>query len=79
MCIRDSTNSDHCFLDMLLYTDLCSIGLDFMKSNYKQYDIKTLPVNGCEKCLLVGYVTDKSIELEEYEKEYIESLGTLFQ
>jgi hypothetical protein len=49
-----------------------------MKSNYLQYDIKTIPINGCEKCLLVGYVTDKNIELESYENEYLESIKNMF-
>jgi DNA-binding transcriptional LysR family regulator len=72
------TNSDHCFLDMLLYTDLGSIGLDFMKLNYRQYEIRTVRINGCERCLLVGYVSDKYIDMEEYEREYMKSLQGLF-
>lgn len=73
------TNSDHCMLDMLLYTDLCSIGLDFMKTGYKRYDIRSIPINGCEKCLLVGYIMEDGSVLEVYEKNYLESLVELFQ
>ena len=73
------TNSDHCMLDMLLYTDLCSLGLDFMNLNYRQYDIKTVKINNCERCLLVGYVSEGWENLEDYEKKYIKSLKKLFK
>lgn len=54
------TNSDHLTLDLLLYTDVCSLGIDFMYSPYKQYEIKKLKINGCEPFLVIG-----SICLEE--------------
>lgn len=34
------TNSDHLYVDMLLRTDICSIGIDFLCSKYEHYDIK---------------------------------------
>ena len=73
------TNSDHCVLDMLLYTDLCCMGLDFTNPKYRQYEIKTLRINGCERCLLVGYVSEGEDKLENYEKDYVESLRDLYQ
>lgn len=73
------TNSDHCFLDMLMYTDLCSIGLDFSNSHYQQYDIRMVPINGCEGRILVGYVTEVWDKLDDNEREYVEFLQELFQ
>lgn len=52
------TNSDHLTINLLLYTDVCSLGLDFMYEPYSQYDLKALPINGCEPFLQVGYVKD---------------------
>ncbi|RDU23819.1 LysR family transcriptional regulator [Anaerosacchariphilus polymeriproducens] len=73
------TNSDHCVLDMLLYTDLCSLELDFMMPDYQQYDIRTIRIKGCERCLYVGYISEGLEQLENYEKLYLESLESLFQ
>ncbi len=50
------TNSDHLILDLLLHSDVCSLGLDFMYEPYAQYSIKPLPINGCEPFLQMGYV-----------------------
>jgi DNA-binding transcriptional LysR family regulator len=72
------TNSDHCMLDMLLYTDLCSMGLDFMNSKYLQYDISMVKINHCDRCLLVGYVSKGEDALKDYERLYIKSLKKLF-
>lgn len=52
------TNSDHLTIDLLLYTDVCSLGLDFMHEPYSQYQVKALPINGCEPFLQIGYVRD---------------------
>lgn len=72
------TNSDHCMLDMLLYTDLCSIGLDFMQPRYEQYDIRTVKVSQGNNCLVVGFISEGVHRLEPYEREYIQSLEELF-
>lgn len=50
------TNSDHLIIDLLLHSDVCSLGLDFMHEPYTQYAIKSLPINGCEPFLQMGYV-----------------------
>ena len=59
------TNSDHLYTDLLLYTDVCSIGLDFMHKPYEQYDIKALEINGCEPFLEIGYIKDPIKELSK--------------
>ena len=50
------TNSDHLIIDLLLHTDLCSLGINFLCPQYKQYNIKTLKINNCEPFLVIGYV-----------------------
>lgn len=68
------TNSDNLTIDLLLHTDICSFGIHFMNSDFRQYKIKPLKINGCAECLVIGYVkqkdTDLSIEAEEF-IEYI--------
>lgn len=50
------TNSDHLTINLLLHTDICSLGLNFMYRPYEQYEIKPLEINGCEPFLQIGYV-----------------------
>lgn len=50
------TNSDHLTINLLLHSDVCSLGLDFMHEPYTQYEIKALSINGCEPFLQMGYV-----------------------
>lgn len=52
------SNSNHLTINLLLHTDVCSLGLDFVHEPYRQYDLKALPVKGCEPFLQVGYVHD---------------------
>lgn len=52
------TNSDHMATNLLLHTDVCSLGLNFMYQPYEQYDIKPLEINGCEPFLQMGYILD---------------------
>lgn len=59
------SNSNHVTIDMLLYTDVCNLGLDFMYEAYSQYDIKALPIEGCEPFLQVGYVHEPNHPLSE--------------
>ena len=65
------TNSDHLVIDLLLYTDICSLGLDFMNSKYRQYPIKPIRINNCDKCLVIGYVKQKNSNLTEAALEFL--------
>ena len=59
------SNSDHVTVDLLLYTDVCSLGIDFMYEPYSQYQVKALPIKGCEPFLQIGYVSDPERVLSE--------------
>jgi len=59
------SNSDHVTVDLLLYTDVCSLGIDFMYEPYSQYQVKALPIKGCEPFLQIGYVSDPERALSE--------------
>lgn len=50
------TNSDHLTIDLLLHTDVCSLGINFMIPGYEQYQIKALKINNCEPFLVIGQV-----------------------
>lgn len=66
------TNSDHLTINLLLHTDVCSLGLNFMYPTYEQYDIKPLEINGCEPFLQMGYILNPEHALTEQENWLIE-------
>jgi DNA-binding transcriptional LysR family regulator len=68
------TNSDNITIDLLLHTDICSFGIEFMNKDFEQYKIKPLKINGCERCLVIGYVKQKDTELSIEAKEFIECI-----
>lgn len=68
------TNSDNLTIDLLLHTDVCSFGIHFMNPDFEQYKIKALKINGCEKCLVIGYVKQKDYELSLEAKDFINRL-----
>ena len=43
--------------NLLLHTDVCCMGVDFVSGDYGKYDIKALKVKHCEPFLSIGYVT----------------------
>lgn len=59
------SNSDHLIIDLLLYTDVCSLGLDFMYEPYSQYQVRALPIDGCEPFLQIGYVIERERSLSK--------------
>ena len=71
------TNSDHLTVDLLLRTDLCSLGIDFMSEKYKQYDIKTLRINHGEPFLSIGYVYEEAHELSNIALSFIDRFKAL--
>jgi hypothetical protein len=66
------TNSDNLTIDLLLHTDICSFGIEFMNKDFEQYKIKPLKINSCERCLLIGYVKQKDTDLSMEAIEFIE-------
>lgn len=68
------TNSDSTLINLLLHTDLCSLGIKFLNMDYKQYDIKAIDIRGSQKCLLMGYVKRKNEELSPHILEFIKIL-----
>lgn len=65
------TNSDHLTIDLLLHTDICSIGINLMCCNYEQYEIKALKINHCEPFLVVGYIYPEGSTLSEAAQWFI--------
>ena len=66
LCHVAYTNSDHLVINFLLHSDVCSLGLDFMHEPYAQYPIKSIPINGCEPFLQIGYVFDPKRRLSPH-------------
>lgn len=73
------TNSDHLVIDLLLYTDICSLGIDFMTKKYEQYDIKPIKINNCDRCLSIGYVKQKQTELSPEAYHFIEQFKQIIE
>lgn len=58
-----NTNSDNQLITLLLQTDVCSFGIRLMKTEYKQYEIRDIPIKDCGKCLTLGYVKYRNAAL----------------
>ena len=71
------TNSDHLTMDLLLYTDVCSLGLDFVHEPYFQYDVKALQIEGCEPFLQIGYVRDPNRSISEQTQWILQKFKTM--
>lgn len=59
------TNSDHVNINLLLNTDICSLGINFLYPQYEQYEIKALRINDCEPFLVIGYIKTENNLLSE--------------
>lgn len=66
-----NTNSDHVLINLLLETDLCNIGINFLNGYKKQYDIRSIAIDSCETSLSFGYVKRKREELCYEASEFI--------
>ena len=66
------TNSDHMIIDVLMHTDICSLGINFLNEKYSQYDVKSLSINHCEPFLIIGYVMAQGRVLSEQTKWFIQ-------
>ncbi len=71
------TNSDHLNIDLLLHTDICSIGIDFLHPQYEQYDINSLRINNCEPFLVLGYIYAEGHVLSESAKWFVKKLENI--
>lgn len=68
------TNSDYLINNMLKYTDVCCMGVDFVSGEYESQGIKALKVKDCGRFLTFGYVKQKKKELSEEARFYIKEL-----
>lgn len=68
------TNSGYMINNLLLHTDVCCIGIDFVSSEYEKYDIKALEIRGCQKFLTIGYVKLLNTPLSKEAEAYIKGL-----
>lgn len=71
------SNSDFLTLNMLLSTDICSLGIDYSDKPYRQYGIKALAINGCEPFLTLGYVVGENHEMGDCSKAFLEKIQSV--
>jgi DNA-binding transcriptional LysR family regulator len=74
-----NTNSDNLLIDMLLHTDVCNLGIQFLNPMYTQYDIHSITLEDCEKCLLMGYIKQKDHPLSGYAKDFLKLLSMVLK
>ncbi|TCO68731.1 LysR family transcriptional regulator [Marinisporobacter balticus] len=72
------TNSDNMMMNMLRYSDLCTLGLDFLKPNYHDNEIRKVAIQNCMDCIKVGYITRKDLLFNGCEKMFVAYLKDLF-
>ncbi len=65
------TNSDHLTINLLLKTDACSFGLDFIYDKYATYKIKPLKIRNCDPFLSIGYVKMENHELSAIAADFV--------
>lgn len=71
------TNSDHLTIDLLLKTDICSLGINFLNEKYRQYDIKALKITDSEPFLSIGYVYEENHDLSPIALDFIDKFQAL--
>lgn len=54
------SNSDQTITNMLLNTDVCSIGVNYKISRYGKCGIKALSIKGCDTAMAVGYICHRN-------------------
>ncbi len=69
-----TTNSDNLLIEMLLYTDICNFGIKLLKEAYRIHAIRSLRIEGCGKCLSLGYIRRRK---EQLGREYLRLLELL--
>lgn len=68
------TNSDHLYLDVLLRTEIASLGVDFFCEKCQHNNIKSLKIKGAEPYLTIGIVSPKDSELSNNAIDFISKL-----
>ena len=71
------TNSDHLTIDLLLHTDICSLGIDLMCKKYEEYPIKSLKIRQSEPFLVIGYVYQEEHILSAVAQTFVERFKEL--
>ncbi|WP_294407282.1 LysR family transcriptional regulator [uncultured Clostridium sp.] len=74
-----TTNSDHAMIDLLINTDLCSVGVRFMNDRYSEYDIRPIDIEGYEYEIYVGYIKRKSEVLSKEAEGFINLLTKIIR
>lgn len=71
------TNSDHMNVELLLNTDICSLGINLVYKKYENYPIRSVQIKNSEPFLVIGYVTQNEHILSESAKEFIDNFKKL--
>ncbi|MDL2258373.1 LysR family transcriptional regulator [Eubacteriales bacterium OttesenSCG-928-K08] len=73
------TNSEHLATDLLIRTDLASLGINMTYPLLQQYDIKNLRIDGEDAYLTLGYVVEKKHSLSVLSQELLDRLENVLK
>lgn len=68
------TNSDYMINNMLQYTDVCCLGIEFISKEYKKQGIRGIRVENFDQVLILGYVKAKNKLLSKEGEWFINQL-----
>ena len=68
------SNSDHVTINLLMNTDVCSLGINFLYPQYREYPIRALPIRDCEPFLVIGYIHPEHQELSPEGRWFVQEL-----
>lgn len=71
-----TTNSDNLLIEMLIYTDICTFGIKLLKDAYRIQTIRDISIEGCGKCLSLGYIRRKRHGLSAEYERFLDLLRT---
>ncbi len=73
------TNSDHLRMNMLRHTNVCTFGIDFIKTQYHDNDIRKVAIDAQNQCVQIGYILRKDTLLSPLEQRFITHFKPLFE
>ncbi len=68
------SNSDFVYVNTLMHTDVCGLGIGLPGERVWIHDIRILPIIGCEPVLTVGYTAAAGQTLSKPAKEFVRLL-----
>ena len=66
-------------MNMLRHTNVCTFGIDFIKTQYHDNDIRKVAIDAQNQCVQIGYILRKDTLLSPLEQRFITHFKPLFE